>query len=557
MEVSSSIFGRMVESWRNEQFCDVTVKCKNRKTVKAPSVLLASTSTVLGDILDRCREKVLACEIQADAWQTLLKVLYDEDLSCMDDSTMTTADLQLFADSLDIQQVVEKCKLASTQNKSTGGFLMFEGGVVEFSLTYEVTQGRKRKKISTVCHAQHKAQAAAEESSKTMATESNEGSRRSSTRRRQAPQKFTPKTPPRRSSTSRKRKTRRSSEESHDASADEPVSPTDAEVVPQSDSPTSDSEVPKRPRNAKTCFECGEACSAEFVQCRLCFQVVDASSSLHVDAEHSTSSHAVWPVTCNVDAVPQSEETVMIGRAASTANGHVYQCVECNTTFSEELPFREHLLTHLSEIHVCSSAGCSHSFRTREHCNEHEHFCTGGPVFKCDVCQQTLGGVIGRDAHCCSGAASTAADVTAKNTNETSKRVRRSKPTVAPKGRRSSTTDETDAEVASADVIDYISLTPPDDARRVAHLVKCCQVCGFSCARAECECLLCGERVSPDHAETHVEQEHANTPRDCLWPISCKFEGDEARFVVSILKQEVAEEPRRVEGTQQLYVSLS
>ena len=413
----TSLFGKMVESWRSGQFCDVTIKCRDRKSVKAPSILLANVSTVIGDILDRCRDKVLSSEVDVEVWNCLLTSLFDGNLDSIGKNSVTIGDLQLFADCLDIRQVIEMCKLVTEVEKDTVKFEYFTDGIAKFDLTYDLRRGRKRTKVTTTCQARFTS--AHEEQD----NNSNEDGRRRSLRKRKSSNAETEaeeETKPRMSSNRPRKRNNVTSKKANRAKNMKPAS--NSESVRQREDGCHDNDLVQSSNDVtKICFECDESCEAEFVQCRLCFQLVDASSLLHVQAEHSLSSHVVWPVTCKIEDVQAEEENVMIGRAALSGETRVFQCIQCNTTFSDERKYTEHLHTHMRDVFFCSNVSCSDAFTTVQHRDDHVYFCMGGSVLKCNVCHSTLGSEMAHERHNCPGAITP--PLTSQNEGKASKPV--------------------------------------------------------------------------------------------------------------------------------------
>ena len=314
-------------------------------------------------------------------------------------------------------------------------------------------------------------------------------------------------------------------------------------------------------KKVKVCFVCHSDCSAEFVQCRLCFQVVDGTDLRHVEDEHPLLNNVIWPVTCNVAELTEEEETVMIGRSmmgyldGGSECGTVYQCMECIQMFASQDCFDAHLREHTLAVFSCGQEGCHFAFKSEMFRTEHQHFCTGGSILKCYACQQILGGMLGYNKHKClkkgtrpqtPKKVNDAKEIIPKEVSDVEEvgpvseglKKKLAKPRRTAKKaddvefmpmtsgqlqRRSLSSKPVIPKVSEEELVEgYMPLVPGQDQQKVGHLFKCCQTCSFNCEAEKACCLLCGQHVEMQKAEMHVLTEHTGTPSDRLWPVDCQ-----------------------------------
>jgi hypothetical protein len=281
----------------------------------------------------------------------------------------------------------------------------------------------------------------------------------------------------------------------------------------------------KTSNRTSMCFDCGDSCKAQVVQCAYCYKVVENSKS-HMDKNHMFSPDScAWLYRCQYATTMADESQKWMASAKeyvspdeSDKMSSQHRCSYCDHC----LPDLDSMLTHIKLDHgithpvkVCDV--CDAVFLKFSYWKDHFHFCSGGDILMCDLCGKKLGGHRALSEHKCPGESKKISELTGELSQEfIAVDIKQEKPLE----------DEehynvTEVEGGSGVVDEILPYFYEDKTTQGLNHPKRCFTCGDYCTSIMVRCMLCQDTAFG--TDNHIEKAHPDIHEKAVWPVNCNY----------------------------------
>ena len=260
----------------------------------------------------------------------------------------------------------------------------------------------------------------------------------------------------------------------------------------------------------KKCIHCKDKCRSKKVKCCYCFRIVENDIS-HMDKFHPfTPSSSMFAYSCRfIGNDSASKDWTVFTKVVATQDnvqgvsvkGFLFQCLRCDTL----KPSLDEIMKHANTDHGISAKVCKvcHTgFLKKVFVKDHENFCKGEDLLKCDDCGKEVGGFHALWSHI------------AQHKHGRS---------LEGKGIKAVPIKSENAVQSEKKVLEFSATIEIEDAKVSAKLErqKVCMNCNEVCQNKWVKCVYCERIVF--NSTRHMDQVHPFTPKNCVWAYYCKY----------------------------------